>query len=103
MQLSEKYRLPVLVNKKDKQLLQQFTKLIGLENQPIMTIPIWSGSKGRYGICSINIEKYVENFGGEPVFVVTIEMTNDHILAAWHVIWKYKEEYFEVTEPEKGC
>jgi len=44
----------------------------------------------------------VDILGGELVFSLSLEITNDHILGTWHVIWKYQDKYYEVTEAEPG-
>jgi len=81
-------------------LLEEFAGLLGATNfRRVRALP---GPKGRWGICAHNVAQKVEEFGGEVVYGLLISICNIGVRGSYHVIWKHKGQYLDVTELPRG-
>ena len=101
MEIFQNLRQPNLVNEFDNKLIKDFTLLIhGFDFNKIVLVQSLPGPKGKFGNCSINCREKVQQFGGEIVYGIQIDIDDNNIYGTFHCIWKYNNKLFDVTDPE---
>jgi hypothetical protein len=86
----------------DMQIVNEFIQKIGFDVNKICKVPALPGKKGKFGSCNKHCEEKVKQFGGEIVFGINIDMDHSKIYASYHVVWKYNNKLYDITEPEIG-
>jgi len=99
--ISDDYQTPDFTNTNHIRIVSEFISKLHLKFDEIIKVTVLPGPKGKYGICLQNILEKISKFRGELIYEMSINITDDFIESNYHCIWKYKKNYYEVTEPRQ--